>query len=801
MKKTFKIVKWILFVCAGLFLLTFLVSYFYLKSTVSDYDGELKVKGIESEVEIVRDDFGMPHVFAKNDKDAAFGLGYCMAQDRMFQMEMQRRLVRGQLAEVLGEKLVERDKYFRTITAVKPVEELYQELPAEIQVITEAFAAGVNAFLEDPDTTLPIEFFMLGYKPKPWVPSDSVVAHYFMSWGLSFSIGIELVNAAIVDKVGPKMAKEIMIDFPDGYPTITSQDQLEQNDVRLAFLEVDRSARQLIGLAGIGGSNSWVVSGKKSASGKPLLANDMHLGHSLPGIWYEARLQTPNVNVSGVFIPGIPFVVVGANQHVAWGFTNTMADDTDFYYEKQNPDNPNQVEFQGAYEDIRVKKELIKVKDKENLPIEIRLTRHGPIINDIFEKRLSGGKLLSLRWLAAEVGVSAGALYAAGRAKNVTELEKALISFKIPGQNWVYADSQGNIGYWAAVGIPIRKGFTGSLPLEGWSGKYEWQGLVPSEEQPHFRNPEKGWIATANNKIVDDDYAYLISNNYALPDRITRINRMIEQKDKLTIDDFKKMHADIYMLSAEEWVPKIMEATGSQSLDEQQSKALQKLKDWDYVATAESQATCIFHAFIKELVEELFQKRLGDDLYAEYIKGKNMYAVMNAMRSLINSGQSAWFDNPDTSVVEGMPEVISQAFKNACGLLNELLGTDVEKWAWGKLHTLTFYHPIGRISKFLGNYLNVGPFPLGGSFSTVNPGSYFFDNLWEVRAGASMRYIFDFSDMKNSLRVIPSGISGNFMSPHYDDQVDLWLNVKYRPFVLSGEIAKNNKKYFTKLVP
>ncbi len=788
-----RVLKWILGVLLGLIIVIFAGVYAYLRATLPDYNGEITVAGIKAPVEIIRDSYGMPHIYAKTDEDAYFAVGYCMAQDRLFHMDLARRLAKGRLAEIIGKDLVSVDKFFRTITAGKSFEDIAAEYPPETLAATEAYAAGVNFFITHHKGPLPIEFTILGYQPDPWQPSDSAAVHYYMAWDLNSALSIEMLYAAVIAKVGPQMAKDIFPDYPDGYPTI-----IPAESASLDFLKSLALGREVSGTEGGGASNSWVVTGKKSATGMPILANDPHLGHGAPGIWYEAHLVTPSMNVSGSILPGVPLVVIGANEHTAWGWTNVMADDADFYIEKINPADPNQYEFKGRWEDMKVKAEIIKVKGAEDVKFSVRLTRHGPIINDVKKFEGPEGTALSMRWTAYEM-LSVIPFYHLNTAKSIDDIEKAVEHFKCPGQNWVYADDRGNIGYWAAVGLPIRDGFSGAVPVPGWDGKHEWQGYVPTPEQPHLRNPEREWIATANNKHVGDEYPYTISHYYAMPDRFVRIEEMITAKAKLSVKDFEAMQADFYMVLAKEWIPMMLTSLSELELSESEKKALSSLRNWDFVAGAEDIAPTVFHATINEMVKNTFIKRLGEELYGQYIN--NSYVAFNAMRNLIAQGQSPWFDDPDTPDVEGIDDIIAKSFAAAIVYLNQKMGSTVDDWKWGKLHTLTLYHRFGKSSSLMGYFMNIGPFPMAGSIATVNPQQYKLTNPWEAYHGASLRYIIDLADMKNSRRVIPAGISGNFMSPHYDDQAELWRKGQYRPFVLDRKSVEEDARYTLKMIP
>ncbi|MGD8521167.1 MAG: penicillin acylase family protein [Desulfobacterales bacterium] len=788
-----RVIKWILGVLLVLMIVIVGGVYTYLRSTLPDYDGEITVPGLKAPVEIIRDSYGMPHIYAQADKDAYFAVGFCMAQDRLFHIDMARRLIKGRLAEIIGKDLVSVDRFFRTITAGKSFEDIAAEYPPQTLAAVKAYAAGVNYFLEHRKGPLPIEFTILGYEPDPWQPSDSVAVHYFMAWDLNSALSIELLHDAVIDKVGPEMAEDIFSAYPEDYPTIIPAEL-----AALDFLQAHALAREVFGTEGGGASNSWVVAGKKSTTGMPILANDPHLGHGAPGIWYEAHLVTPSMNVSGSILPGVPLVVIGANEHTAWGMTNVMADDADFYIEKINPANSDQYEFMGRWEDMKIKEEIIKVKGGDDVKFNVRLTRHGPIIDDVKKFEGPKGTAVSMRWTAYEM-LTVIPFYYLNTAKSIDDIERAVEHFKCPGQNWVYADDQGNIGHWAAVGLPIRDGFNGAVPVPGWDGKHEWQGYVPTREQPHLRNPARGWIATANNKLVGDDYPYPISHYYTMPDRFVRIQEMLTAKQKLDTQDFVRMQTDFYVVLAKEWVPIMLKALSAKVQSETEKEALATLKGWDFVAGSEDIAPAVFHATVNEMVKNVFKKRLGDDLYEQYIKNKDL--TFNAFRNLIAQGESPWFDDPDTARVEGLNDIIAKSFSEAIAYLNEKMGSKVDDWQWGKLHTLTLYHRFGKTSPLMGFFMNIGPFPMGGSIATVNPQPYKLASPWEGYHGASLRYIIDFADRKNSRRVIPAGISGNFMSPHYDDQAELWRAGKYRPFVLDRKSVEEDARYTLKMVP
>jgi len=781
-----KFIKWFLGILVALVLIIVVVAIGYLKSTLPEYEGEVAAPRLSDDVEIIRDSYGMAHIYASNDLDLAFAFGYATAQDRLFQLDMIRRAGTGRLSEILGESLVPADKYFRTIWAATTLEEALETYDPEVQEALESFIAGVNFYIEHHEGPYPPEFLLLGYEPDPLTPEDVMGIFFYMAWDQNYPIESELLHAAIIEVVGEELADELYVDFPSGYPTIIPEGALYYSRVTEDILNAMITVRDTAGISGLPASNNWAVSPEKSETGEAIFANDPHVGVAVPSMFYEAHLVTPTMNVSGSTVVGLPAIVVGANEHVAWGVTNVSADDADFYIERINPDNPNQYEYLGQWEDMVIKTETISVKDTEDVTFDIRITRHGPIIDDFDKYDGPEGYSISLRWVAVDFPNSPQAMYYANRATDINELEEALGFYKAWGANFVYADDQGNIGFWMGMGIPIRDGFTGGLPLPGWDGKHEWSGYLATELQPHMQNPPAGWIATANNKTAGDEFPYYISANFATPDRYVRISEMIEEKEKLGVEDFKRMQADSVVLLARDWVPLLLLALSDQELTDTEARAMELLENWDYTSPPESAEAAVFHAFVQNLMENIFMNRLGDDLYSAYI-GNNKNIPFNSLRAMIDRGESPWFDDPTTDGIEDMNAVFVKSFHEGIAYLEVALAPDPDFWKWGDLHTVILYHPFGKKSALMGRFMNIGPFPVGGSIFTVNPTVYHVDQPWEMYNGAGLRHIIDLSDENDSYRIIPGGVNGNFMSPYYDDQAQMWVHNEYRPFVLERE--------------
>ncbi len=773
------------------YFLIFLYIFLRILFRIPDYTKDLRSDKIQNTVEIYRDLYQMPIIVANNEEEVSFGLGFAMAQDRLFQMDLIRRAIQGKLSEILGESLISVDKFFLTITAGKSLEDMYKEYPEDLKIKLKYFSDGVNFFIQQKE--LPIEFRLLGYKPEPWTPIDSLSVFYYMAYDLNSAYDVEILFYLLVNKLGFKKALELFPDYVPqkgeilGYYPISKQNV----EILISFLDSLDKTKEFLGSERVGASNNWVIAPFKSTTNTPIVASDMHLAFGLPGIWYEAHLITPNINVSGLLLPGIPIVIVGANEFVAWAFTNVMADDADFYIEKINPNNPDQYLYRNTYKEMEIRKHVIKGKEKQE-EFLIKKTIHGPVVSSIYP--LKTEEVFSMRWTAYDHFLSAVALHMTNHAKNIDEIEKAIEYFKTPGQNWVYADKYGNIGFTAAVAIPIRKGFNGLLPMPGWTGEYEWSGYVPTNQQPKLRNPDSGWIATANNKH-SSNYPYVISNYYHYPDRYERIKEFLSSKEKISIEDVQKLQADIYSKLAEDILPIfLLELEDFDFSLENSKESFQILKKWDYITHVNSVGSSVFHVMLKYVLKNTFEKHLGTEYFEYYLK--KQYIPVNALRIIIKDPNSSWFDDPNTDRKETRKEIIHKSFSDALKELQTISG-NVNQWKWGKIHSLEFFHPFGR-SKLLRHFFNRGPYPVSGSISTVSPMDFYLNqNLpFRVRSGASERYIMLPGNTDKSLRIIPTSITGNPMSPFYGNQINLFLNHKYRSFSLQ---KPNKNTNFTKM--
>ena len=779
MRKPWKIVSITLITITVLILLAPVAGWLYLRRSLPETDGTVRLSGLQGSVEVIRDRYGIPYIYASSDHDAFYGLGYAHAQDRLWQMEMQRRIGAGRLSEVLGEAPLETDQFLRTVGFYRSAEAAWPALSPENQATLQAYADGVNAYLAS-GHPLPPEFTILGFKPEPWRPTDSLVWAKMMAWNLGDSYGDDLLNAEVLSALGPERTTQLAYSYPDGAPIILPPDSMT------GLIEAGRALRERIGLGGKHiGSNNWVVSGTRTASGKPLLANDPHLGAQIPSIWYLAGINGDRIHSVGATLPGLPAVVIGHNERIAWGVTNLGPDVQDLFVERINPANPNQVEVNGRWENIQVIPEEIKVKGREE-PVKwaARATRHGPLVSDVTSQR---GQALALRWPALDPGdTTMTAFMGINSAGNWQEFRDALRKYVAPSQNFVYADVDGNIGYYGPGRIPIRAKGDGSVPAPGWNDEYAWTGWIPFEQLPNAYNPANGYVVTANNRVTPDDYPYFITNDWAPPYRAERIVELLTAKAGLTPDDYAGIQADQRSAQARELLPYLL-AVQPQTPEERQ--ALDILRAWDGTASPENAAPAIYEAWYAGLYRAL----LGDDLGGDVGKFFTSRNDPMLLKRILSGEEAVWCDNVLTPAVESCAETTRVALQDALKELDKRLGKNMGNWQWGDLHRTLFPHnPFSQVS-FLKPFFQRS-IVTGGDNFTVNPSPYKLDEPFDSTWLPSYREIIDLADLGNSRFMHTTGQSGNLLSRHYDDLIPQWRGVQYVPMYWDkGQVSANSE--------
>ena len=748
-----------------------------VRASLPQLDGVIRIGGLSAPVEVLRDARGVPHLRASSLEDLCFAQGYVTAQDRLWQMDLSRRLAEGELSEIFGERTLGIDIENRTLGFRQVAERALAELDLEARAPLAAYARGVNAFISSHRHNFPVEFSLLHYRPRLWREQDSLSVAMNMAKTLSTSWRVDLMRERILAKLGPGLSADL---FPDHS---TLDDPVADVSAARTPARKDRQAIPAAGLAGLDptltalvamdgggrvglGSNNWVVSGVHTQSGKPLLANDPHLDHSVPSVWYMIHLKAPGFDVSGVSLPGLPPVIIGHNERIAWGVTNTGPDVQDLYVESFNFRDPNKYLHNGEWIAAEVREEDVKVRLKRDYRFTVKVTRHGPIISH------AGGRDLALRWTALEPHALAALVSGEtriGKAQNWEQFTAALRGFTGPMQNFVYADADGNIGYYAAGWVPIRKLGTGSVPVPGSTDDYDWAGYIPFEDLPHSYNPSSGIIATANNRVVPDSYPYFIASEWAEPYRAARILDLLRTGRSLTVDDMLRIQTDIFALE-DKWLSGELLKAGSdhQPRDPEARYALDLLMHWDGEARMDSAATLVCEVTRKALLERILKPKLGDDL-SGYHWGMSTTFLVN----VLTNNWTRWLPPGDSS----FSDTLMRSLETGVGRIPG--GRSHDAWKWGETIPLTIAHPLGEGFPLLGRLLNVGPFPQAGTASTVKATT--------TRHGPSMRMIVDLSNLDNSVQNITVGESGQVLSPYYKDQFDAWYNGRSFPMLFSDE--------------
>lgn len=770
----------------------------FVRRTFPTIDGTLQVSGLHSTVEVHRDKWGLPHIYADNTEDLFFAQGYVTAQDRLWHMEFNRRVASGTLSEVLGDATLDTDRFIRTLGWRRVAEEEARALEGEALSVLEAYSAGVNAFIDSHRGSLPLEFTILGFEPEPWTPADSISWAKVMAWDLGGNWEWELLRARLIETVGEDRAGELAPPYPDDAPLIVPPEVGDYASLDLQGLpRVSTRLRELLAAGSPGlGSNNWVVAGSKSATGLPLLANDMHLGLQMPSIWYEVHLVGGDFNVEGYSFPGVPGVIVGHNEHIAWGVTNLGPDVQDLYLERVNPANPDQYEYQGQWLDMEVFEEVIEVSGHDPLVERVQITRHGPVITPVVQGL---GETVAFRWTALEPNRMMNAVLSLDRASNWQEFRAALGLWAVPSQDFVYADTEGNIGYQSPGLVPIRSdGHTGLLPVPGWTGEYEWQGYIPFEDLPSLLNPATGFIVTANNKVVSDEFRYVLAYDFSLGHRAKRISDLLREKEVLGLEDFKQIQGDTYSLAAQVFAPRLLDIEPEGFLQE---RALNELRAWDYHCAADCTGAAIFHVFYMKLVENTFGDELGDELLAQYLDGWTWHYL--ALEEMIEDDDNPWFDDVTTVERESRDDMVLRSFEEALDYLGNRFGDVPHAWKWGRLHGVTFVHqPLGESGiAVLERIFNRGPVEIGGSEDAVNAASFDPQEPYTTTHGVSQRLIVDLSNFDNSLSTHGTGQSGLAFHRHYDDMISRWQAVEYHPLLWSKDAIESQREGLLLLEP
>lgn len=749
----------------------------YIAKSKPFIDGEVSVEILDEDVTIVRDEFGVPHITAESDADLYRTQGYVQAQDRLFQMDMARRQASGRLSEVVGEVAVGTDKKFRTFSLRSAAEASYDGYGEEGKKVLSWYAEGVNAFIEEAerDGKFPYEFKVLGYTPEPWTEIDSLTIGKYMAYDLGGNWDSLAVRHWALNNFSEELARELFTVYPENASSIIEANIANPVAVAGQF-DPDLVPPEF------NGSNNWVVSGDKTASGLPLLADDPHLGLDTPAIWYQMHLQSPEQNVSGVIFAGIPGIILGHNDDVAWGVTNVGPDVQDLYIETPNPEDRTQFLYDGEWEQAEVRDETISVKGEEDVPFEVMVTRHGPIISDILYKDEDPNALFSMQWTALEPTKELEAIMKMNKASDWESFEMALEDFHAPAQNFVFAANDGTIAYKANGRIPIRKQGDAQLPVPGDSSDYGWTGYIPYDELPRVVNPKEGFIATANNQIVDDSYPYHITKLWAQPYRYERIAEVLREGDNFTAEDMMKLQMDQKNLYAREFLDDMIGSIEMKDAAVGKYKEIVKmLREWDQYDSADAAAPLVFHKWIKQLPIGMLSATMPEDVY-ELLPAKGTITD-KMLRDAYAGEPGAWVEE-----YGGVDKWVFDSFVNSIEEIEGLFGDKIADWQWGDFHQLEFPHALSGASPIFEYFLNPKKQAIGGSNVTVQAAAFQADGT--VNHGAPWRFVADLSDLSKANHIVGPGQSGHIKSQWFHDQADDWVNGNYHETVLDGDIKE-----------
>ena len=756
--------------------------------------GELRVKGLESAVRIGRDSLGVPRIVARSRADLAFGQGFCLGQDRLFQLEFFRRAAAGRVSEFAGEEGIQSDRLMRTFGLHRRARQEAEAIDPWERHLLEAYSAGVDAAVACA-RALPLELQLLRIDPEPWTPADSLAIGKLIALGFSTNMEAELYRADLIARVGAEKAARLEPRYPQGSPIVADPGAPWSGDA-LGVIEQLTKVRETLGIGPApAGSNNWVVSGERSVTGKPLLAGDPHITSSMPCVWYRVELQAPEIDLSGGCMPGFPGVFIGQSRHVAWTFTNVMADVQDLFVERiregQNGGGPR-YEFQGEWRPVQVHREEIQVRGRKTPEvIEVRETHHGPIVNEALGAA-SGSEPLALAWTALREPFFTRMALDVGYVRSGPEVVFNFDDFHVPCMNMLWADSEGNIGYKLVGKLPRRRGNCPDLPKPGWTGEYEWDGYVPYADLPAVVNPPGGVLVTANNRIAPAGYPHHITSEYLDGWRAQRIEQLLAARERHSLEDFARIQLDVFSIPGEQTGHRLARLRPP---GQREVRAIERLKSWNHRLDEQSVAGTIYHFFTHHFALLVSEAAIGDPDNAERWRSKSRlgFTPMNSAPWRFHARLIELWDEGDPELIGGRDwnELATEALTRALDDLTERFGADAENWRWSRAHPIRFAHPLGDgeagVSRLLDRLLSRRR-PAPGGHETVNAVGFVpHDGSFTGIYGASYRLLADLGDADASRWQHMTGQSGHPGSPHYDDLIDPWLRGDTNPVLQPAE--------------
>ncbi len=780
-----KLLKRIFLSLVILILLSVIALYLFLQNSKPNYSGELTLDGPIDNIEVLFDDYGVPHIYAQNETDAYFALGYVHAQDRLFQMEMLRRAASGTLAEIIGPDMIKVDKLFRTLRinefAEKQAAKFLSSDTAAFQKSAFAYQKGINTFIREGKT--PLEFTIMGIPKTEFTPKDMYLPLGIMAFGFAEGLRIDPVLQEIKTQWGNEYLKDLAVNSPTDAVRIPSFEGEVKSQTQL--ISAIHDAIQALPVPLLTGSNGWVISGSKTKSGKPILANDTHIAYGQPAVWYEAHLEYPGFSFYGHHVAGTPFGGLGQNNFCGWGITMFENDDMDFFVEATDESHPNQVKRADGWEPVTIINETIKVKGEPDLLFEVKVTSHGPVINGIVQGVDENETWVAMDWqLLKGDNQAIQTFYELNHATSFAQAYHAVSIFSAPGFNIMYGDVTGNIAWWAVARLPIRKNMSSKFFLDASTGLDDYNGYYDFTKNPQSLNPPSGFVYSANNQPDTVEGSYF--SGYYLPrDRADRIVRLLSEEKIWTLDENKNVSLDVtsnQAVKVAREMATVLETNSSPDFAPLSSI----LSQWSGRHQANDIAPSVYYNMLSQIVYLAMADEIGYDALHSIA---SVSLMKNSYLMLLSNDSSSWWDNVNTKDgKETRSDIFLKAAEKTLAILNQTSGNDPSGWTWDKIHTLKHNHPLGKV-KLLDGFFSVGPFSVPGGNEVINNLMFDLDTTgyFEVKGGPALRKITDFSDLGGGETASPSGQSGNVMSEFYSDQAEMFATGQFRKMLTRRE--------------
>lgn len=786
-----KLIKRLLVILAIFLTLILLAGFFFVQHQKPEYEGSKELAKLQDSVSVYFDTYGIPHIYAKNEPDAFRALGFVHAQDRLWQMEVLRRVATGRLSEVFGPEALPNDKLFLGLGIDEATKKILADVdPNEPAIqLAQAYLDGINQYIEEGPT--PIEFYLTGLEKQPFTLTDVYNSVGYMAFSFAMAHKTDPFLMEINDRLGPDYVAELLQTSPSNATTIRTYDSRFPSDSAHQLSANIRKILENTPLPALEGSNSWVLGPDKTKSGKVLFANDPHIGFAQPSVWYEAHVVTPDYEKYGYYLAGVPFPLLGHDRRIAYGLTMFENDDIDFYSETLDPEDSGRYRRPDGWGTFKEVEKQILVKDQEPVTFRYRTSDRGPVLNEALES-LKADAPVSMSWVYTQgENKVLQALYGISHSRDMISFENAVSDIHAPGLNVMYGDAEGNVAWWGAARLSLHPdSLTTKLFLDG--ATVPAPGELPFERNPRTINPPWGYVYSANNEPDSSQYGTI--PGYYLPEnRARRIENLLKPKDDWDRDGMMEMITDVTSPVNPEIVASLAADLSDETLGEEAEQMLSALKAWDGTADLQSKEAVLFHRWVYEFLSGTFEDELGRDGFESLLK---THLVKRLISPMTRKEESLWWDDIRTSETrEVRRDIVLKSFTKAVASITADFGVYDGDWGWKDVHTVEFNHPFGRVES-LRSYFNVGPFPVNGTREVINNLMFPYDStgFYKVSAGPSTRRIIDFSDIEGSMSILPTGQSGNPFSPHYDDQAQLYIQGKFRKMLLNEQEIKAESK-------